>query len=113
MDNLISRQVAIDAFEALDWYHVSHGRLVHGADSDLDPVYKYDDVFKTLEELPPTLPTKEIPKRVLWTGWKGRMPWTETPTPGISLPETTDGWNGVSTDMRCRQKKRKCSSRRP
>lgn len=56
MGDLISRQVAIDAFEALDWYHVYHGRLVHGANSDLDPVYKHDDVFKTLRALPPAQP---------------------------------------------------------
>ena len=61
MNDLISRQAAIDAFEALDWYHVYHGRLVHGANSDLDPVYKHDDVFKTLRALPSAQPQRWIP----------------------------------------------------
>ena len=89
MQDLIDRQVAIDAFEALDWYHVYRGRLVHGANSDLDPVYKHDDVFKTLEGLPPTLPTKEIPKRVTWTGWKGHRD-TRYKCPGCNKPVRND-----------------------
>jgi len=51
MFDLICRADAIDAFESLDWYHC-HGDLVHGANSKEDvPLYKADDVYKTLNEI--------------------------------------------------------------
>ena len=54
MDDLISRQAAIDCvMECYDNY-------------ELFEVYE-----DRLNELPPIQPKKEIAKRVLWTGWKG------------------------------------------
>lgn len=54
MDDLISRQAAIDAIEGTDWYHINkNGVLVHGANSETDiPLYKADDVYKVLAGLP-------------------------------------------------------------
>ena len=54
MDDLISRQAAIDC--VMECY-------------DNDELFEvYED---RLNELPPIQPKKEIAKRVLWTGWKG------------------------------------------
>ena len=54
MDDLISRQAAIDC--VMECY-------------DNDELFEvYED---RLNELPPIQPEKEIAKRVLWTGWKG------------------------------------------
>lgn len=36
MDDLISRQAAIDTMEDVDWYHINKdGQLVHGANSNM------------------------------------------------------------------------------
>ena len=53
-DDLISRQVAIDAMENVDWYHINKdGRLIHGANSEKDePLYKAEDIYNVLEQLP-------------------------------------------------------------
>ena len=57
-DDLISRQVAIDAMENVDWYHInSNGQLVHGANSKEDePLYKAEDVYKVLNDVPSAQP---------------------------------------------------------
>ena len=54
MDDLISRQAAIDAIERTDWYHINNnGELVHGANSKYDvPLYKAEDIYKTINGLP-------------------------------------------------------------
>ena len=57
-DDLISRQVAIDAMENVDWYHINKdGRLIHGANSEKDePLYKAEDIYNVLEQLPSAEP---------------------------------------------------------
>ena len=76
MKDLVSRQEAIDAFESLDWYSVRNGRLMQGATSSDDAVYKYADVFNTLRDLPAKpqwIPcSKKLPEKtgeyyVTWT----------------------------------------------
>ena len=58
MDDLISRQAAIDAIEEVDWYHQNNNKdMVHGANSSEDQAwYKADDIYKTLEALPSAQP---------------------------------------------------------
>lgn len=57
MQDLISRQAAIDAIENTDWYHVAGGELVHGANSKEDePLYKAEDIYSVIENLPSTQP---------------------------------------------------------
>ena len=57
-DDLISRQAAIDAFEALDWYHQNINKdMVSGANpAEHQAWYKADDVYKTIEEVPSVQP---------------------------------------------------------
>ena len=56
MDDLISRQAAVEKF-AMTAPQMS---TIH--------IYEAVDI---LDSLPPAQPEKEIAKRVLWTGWKG------------------------------------------
>ena len=72
MDDLISRQAAIDAIKK-NTFRLTfaeeqncEGHVAWSADA------VYSDVMEgELLELPPVQPKKEIAKRVLWTGWKG------------------------------------------
>ena len=59
MDDLISRQAAIDAIEEVDWYHQNKNKdMVSGANSSEHQAwYKADDIYKTLEELPSAQPS--------------------------------------------------------
>ena len=54
MNDLISRQDAIDAIERTEWYHQApDGTMVHGANSALHQAwYKEQDVYKALENVP-------------------------------------------------------------
>ena len=54
MDDLISRQAAIDAIEGVDWYHINkNGEMVHGAnDNDHQAWYKAEDIYKAVESVP-------------------------------------------------------------
>lgn len=63
-DDLISRAVAIEAMEAVDWYHInSDGQLVHGANSKEDePLYKAEDVYKVLNDVPSAQPEPKTGK---------------------------------------------------
>lgn len=60
MDNrdtdTISRRAAIEKMQEVDWYHQNkNGEMVHGANSKEDQAwYKAEDVYKVLEELPPS-----------------------------------------------------------
>lgn len=58
MDDMISRQAAIDAVDGVDWYHQNQrGEMVHGANSDEHQAwYKADDIYKAIEALPPAQP---------------------------------------------------------
>ena len=63
MDDSISRKQAIDVIRAMQTYKLFAG-------DDLILVDKAG-VMTELMMLPPAQPEKEIPKRVLWSGWKG------------------------------------------
>ena len=54
MNDLISRQAALDAIECVDWYHHNDsGEMVHGANSaDHQAWYKADDIYKAIESVP-------------------------------------------------------------
>lgn len=54
MDELISRQAAIDTVEHIDWYHLNaRGEMVSGANpAEHQAWYKADDIYKALEDLP-------------------------------------------------------------
>lgn len=58
-DDTINRQAALDALNRIEisrnasWYEF------------------YQKALTAVGELPPAQPQKEIPKRVVWTGWKG------------------------------------------
>ena len=56
MSDLISRQAVIDAIEEVDWYHQNKNKdMVSGANSSEHQAwYKADDIYKSLEALPPT-----------------------------------------------------------
>ena len=58
MSDLIERQTAIDAIEEVDWYHQNKNKdMVSGANSfEHQAWYKADDIYKTLEALPPAQP---------------------------------------------------------
>lgn len=68
MSDLIDRQAAIDAFEALDWYHQNISKdMVLGANSaEHQAWYKADDVYKTIEDLPSAQPERKTGKW-FWT----------------------------------------------
>ena len=50
----ISRQVAVEAIENTDWYHINqNGELVSGANSqEHEPLYKASEIYAALEEVP-------------------------------------------------------------
>ena len=54
MNDLISRQAAMEAIEIVDWYHQNSNKdMVHGAnDNEHQAWYKADDVYKALEAVP-------------------------------------------------------------
>ena len=58
MDDLISRQAAIDAVDGVDWYHQNkNGEMVHGAnDADHQAWYKADDIYAAIERVPSAQP---------------------------------------------------------
>lgn len=60
MDDLISRAEAIDALAAMQGRCTSKAALIQNS-----------KIWQQIKDLPSAQPEKEIPKRVLWTGWKG------------------------------------------
>lgn len=67
-EDTISRKEAIDAMEDVDWYHInSNGQLVHGANSKEDePLYKAEDVYKVLNDIPSAQPDLSEYSDKLW-----------------------------------------------
>lgn len=52
MKDLVSRQAVIEAIEKTDWYHINkNGELVQGATSDMEALYKADDIYRAMAEL--------------------------------------------------------------
>ena len=54
MDDLISRQAAIDAFDNVDWYHQDRNKgMVLGANPpEHQAWYKEGDIYKAIENVP-------------------------------------------------------------
>ena len=73
MDDLISRQAALDAMETWDKFGCDpDGKLVrYDDDKHYIPYVHYEDMVHAIKHLPSAQPEKETAKRVLWTGWKG------------------------------------------
>ena len=72
MDELISRQAAIDAIE----FGITYARAINKETGEVKELFQEgnDELKKAAErvkKLPSAQPKKEIAKRVLWTGWKG------------------------------------------
>lgn len=78
MDDLISRQALIDAFDAIEWYHQNRNKdMVSGANPDEHQAwYKADDVYKTLESVPSAQRTGEWIDRS--EGGRILNPWWES-----------------------------------
>ena len=38
-----------NAIESLTWYHIYNGKLIEGSSSDLDSLYKADDIYKAID----------------------------------------------------------------
>ena len=67
MNDLISRQAAIDAIEITDWYHQNdNGDMVSGASNEHQAWYKADDVYSALESVPSAQPEIIRCKECLW-----------------------------------------------
>jgi len=58
MTRLIDADRLTDVVDEIDWYHLHDGRMVHGANSDIDqPWYKSDDIYKAIKDAPTVEPT--------------------------------------------------------
>lgn len=51
MSDCILRGEVISAIEMLNWYHISNGKLVQGASSDSDALYKAEDIFDAINNI--------------------------------------------------------------
>jgi hypothetical protein len=69
VDDLISRQAAIDAIENTDWYHQNaNNDMVSGANPDTHQAwYKAEDVYKALESVPSAQPERMTNRQ--WIGF--------------------------------------------
>ncbi len=62
MQDLISRQAAIDAIENTDWYHQNANKdMVRGASNEHEAWYKAEDIYRALESVPSAQPERWIP----------------------------------------------------
>lgn len=69
MDDLISRQAAIDAIENTDWYHQNANKdMVSGASNEHEAWYKAEDIYRALESVPSAQPEQR------WIPCSERMP---------------------------------------
>ena len=65
---LVDLDKLIAAIESTDWYHInSKGEFVQGARNGEEALYKHDDIFKAIENLPKVIvahinnyPLKEV-----------------------------------------------------
>lgn len=53
MDRYVDADELRAGVDATNWYHIRDGRLVSGARSDLDPLYKAADIVELVESLEP------------------------------------------------------------
>lgn len=72
MDDLISRQAAIEAIDETDWYHQNENKdMVGGANSaEHQPWFKSDDVYAALKSVPSAQP--DIVEKILAAGKEGK-----------------------------------------
>ena len=74
MDDLISRQAAIDAMKNM--YHAAEKWGEEASDDVIKAraescMASLIEMKLRIEQLPSAQPERDTPKRVLWTGWKG------------------------------------------
>lgn len=51
MRRYINADALIEAIESTDWYHINReGKLVSGARTDLNPLYKAEDILKAVKD---------------------------------------------------------------
>jgi hypothetical protein len=79
-DDLISRQVAIDAIRASTSKYTGFMGM---------EMYTDNDAVEAINGVPSAQPEKEIPKRVLWSGWKGTR-YTRYNCPNCTKPVKND-----------------------
>ena len=49
---MTNKEKMLNAIESLNWYHINNkGELVEGATSDLNPLYRAEDVFNAIDEV--------------------------------------------------------------
>ena len=76
MDDLISREAAIEAIDEVEWYHQGTDKeMISGASSEEDAWYKADDVYKALQKVPSAQPGEWLENYVsaiLQAGLEGR-----------------------------------------
>lgn len=90
MDDCISRQAAIDALETIG-YDFSDSEL---SQVELEELCEAvgdvrQDMINRIKRMPSAQPEKEIPRRVLWSGWKGIRD-TRYKCPGCNKPVRND-----------------------
>lgn len=66
--DVIKRQDTIEKMQEVDWYHQNkNGEMVHGANSaEHQAWYKAEDVYKVLEDMPPTQSEQSERQRGRW-----------------------------------------------
>lgn len=58
--DLIKRSEAIEAIEAIDWYHQNTNKdMVSGASNEHEAWYKAEDIYRALESVPSAQPEPE------------------------------------------------------
>lgn len=50
--DFIRREDLIDAIDGTEWYHIENGKIVCGANSDMDSLYKLNDIIEAIIKLP-------------------------------------------------------------
>ena len=80
MSDLISRQAAIDSLTEI----ILNLKNVHG-----DMGSAVNGARECIKSLPSAEPEKEIPRRVLWSGWKG-IRYTRYKCPNCNKPAKND-----------------------
>ena len=50
--DFIRREDLLDAIDGTDWYHIFNGKIVHGANSDMEALYKLNEIIEAIIKLP-------------------------------------------------------------
>lgn len=52
VEEMTNKEKMINAIESLTWYHINcNGKLVEGATSDMNPLYRAEDIFNAIDEV--------------------------------------------------------------